>query len=410
MLDRLSQKSNHLRNAGQAHDTRLDQATDHYCVQPSDLRQLSIVGQCELMKAFRRQNAYMLAVQPVELGDGEPCTGLIDAVDIEGFDKPIQGEKLAVIGRVPAEQGDVVDDGLRQVAAGNQILERSISRALGKLLAALLDDMREVDIFRDGPTKTAVEQVVLGRGGKIFHSPRNMRDAHQVIVDHIRKVIGREAVRLKEHLVIQQIVSPGDHTVDVVFERRYAALGNALANDVRLPSGSASGSFLCGEEPTGVVGSCRPGRGYAIGRGFFHGFVVVLFNSLNRWLGFSLAAEAAIRAAQLHELLRVLPVERSALALYVGAVIAALVGTLIVVQAGQPEAVIDDLHRVIHIAAPVRVFDAQYELTTVVTCDEIGVQRSTQIPDVHIACRAGRKTGPDQVFPPRTAHVTVIMT
>ena len=198
-----------------------------------------------------------------------------------------------------------------------------------------------------------------------------------MIVDYVGEVVGRETIGLQEHLVVEEIIPPDDHAVDMVFERSHAGLGDALADDVWLASRNAGVGILGGEESARVVGLGRPGRGrHAIcgeRRLRARGVVVAILEGLNRGLGFGFAAEAAIGSAQLHELLGILFVERFALALHVRAVVAAPVGSFVVVQAGQPEAIVDNLHGVIDIATPIGVFDAQHERSAIVARDEIGV-------------------------------------
>jgi hypothetical protein len=43
-----------------------------------------------------------------------------------------------------------------------------------------------------------------------------MRDVHQVIVDYVREVIGGEAIRLDEDLIIEDVVVEDDSSMDHV--------------------------------------------------------------------------------------------------------------------------------------------------------------------------------------------------
>ena len=47
-----------------------------------------------------------------------------------------------------------------------------------------------------------VEQQVLGRGGDPLLAAHDVGDAHLVVVDDDGEVVGREAVRLEDHLVV----------------------------------------------------------------------------------------------------------------------------------------------------------------------------------------------------------------
>ncbi len=54
--------------------------------------------------------------------------------------------------------------------------------------------------LRSLPAEILVQQQVLWRGIDPFLTAQHVRDAHQVIIDHIGKVVGRHAIRLEQHL------------------------------------------------------------------------------------------------------------------------------------------------------------------------------------------------------------------
>lgn len=62
----------------------------------------------------------------------------------------------------PAQQADVVQHGLGQVALCHQILIAGIAVALGKLILRILHDRRAVDVGGDLPAERLIQQVVLG--------------------------------------------------------------------------------------------------------------------------------------------------------------------------------------------------------------------------------------------------------
>ena len=78
-----------------------------------------------------------------------------------------------------------------------------MSGTLGELLMILIRNQRTMHEFRGFPAEGIIESLVLRTGGKILISPNHMGNPHQMVVHDIGKIIGREAVGLNEHHVIQ---------------------------------------------------------------------------------------------------------------------------------------------------------------------------------------------------------------
>ena len=104
-----------------------------------------------------------------------------------------------------------------------------------------------------------------------------------------------------------------------------------------------------------------------------------------------LGAEAVVRTALFHKLLRVLKVHPHAFALDIGAVFAAHIGALVPRHGCVPQGVVDDIDRALHIPLAVGILDAQDKAAAVASGEQIGVQSGSQIAHMHIAGGTGRK-------------------
>ena len=242
--------------------------------------------------------------------------------------------------------------------------------ALAHLVVRVAHDGRAVDVGRHVPAEALVEQVVLRRAGQVLRAAHDVGYAHQVIVYDVGEVVGRQAVALDQHLVVEVGVRRGDVAEDLVVEGGGALLGYALAYDKALARGGARVALLPAQAAAGVGG---------------------LFKAALALLVLGVGAEAAVGVSALHEQLGVLHVEPAPLGLDVGADRAADVGTLVVAEAALGQRAVDDVHRALDQAPLVGVLDAQYELALVSAGDQVGVQRGAQVADVHVSRGAGRE-------------------
>ena len=167
-------------------------------------------------------------------------------------------------------------------------------------------------------------------------------------------------------------------TVDNIVKARHAALGDLLADDIRLARGQLGGNFLGGQVAA-----------VAVVVGHFARSALGLVHFVQALLG----AEAVVGLARLDKLLGVLLEHTHALALHVGADGTAHVGALVPGQAGSPERAVDDVGSALDQAALVGVLNAQDEGTAVMAGLQIGVQCGAQIAYMHIACGGRRKAG-----------------
>ena len=209
-----------------------------------------------------------------------------------------------------------------------------------------------------------------------------MGDAHQVVVDHMREVIGGDAVRLQQDevlIVLGHIDLPADLVGQVQVVRRVAL--RAEAQHIRLARADA---------PLGLVE-----RQVAV----FGPFAVIAeINLFALLLGahfgkLLLRAEAGVRLALQHELLGEGVVDVRALPLPIGAVcpaVAALERALVEDQPEGTQAGADHFRPVGDLALGVGVLDAQKEYAARLVRQPFVGQRAVQITEMDKAGRAGR--------------------
>ena len=331
------------------------------------------------------QAADILGVDGPQLEGVEDGGRLGDAVRRPDLDQISQREDLLLgvlaLG-APAQQADVVQDSLGQVALCNEILIAGVAVALGQLVLSVLHDRRAVDVVGDVPAESLVQQVILRGGGQILAAADDVGDAHEVVVHDICEVVGGHTVGLDEDLVVHLVVVDLDVAVDHIVEAGHALAGDLLADDVRLTGGEALFHLFPGQVAAAaiVVGHLTVGALLGV-----EGFQTLL------------GAEAVIGLALSHQLLGILLEHPHALALDVGADGAADVRAFVPQQAGLPQGVVDDIHSALHVAALVGVLDAEDEGAVIVLGHQVGVQGRAQVANVHITRRRGSKTGADMI-------------
>ena len=334
------------------------------------------------------QAAELLSGQGTDVGsvDGTQLQRVKDsrrlgnAGRIPNLDHLVQRENLLLALGCPAQQQQIVQHGGGQIALRHEVLIAGIAVALRQLVLRVLHDGRAVDVDGLLPAERIVQQVVLRRRGQILAAADDMGNAHQVVVHDVRKVVGRHTVGLDQNLVVQLLDIDLDMTVDNIVKARHAALGDLLADDIRLARGQLGGNFLGGQVAA-----------VAVVVGHFARSALGLVHFVQALLG----AEAVVGLARLDKLLGVLLEHTHALALHVGADGTAHVGALVPGQAGSLERAVDDVGSALDQAALVGVLNAQDEGTAVMAGLQIGVQCGAQVADVHIARGRRRKTGAD---------------
>ena len=135
----------------------------------------------------------------IQLGNVKDGGGLGDAGHVKDLCQLLQRENLLfgilALGG-PTQQRHIVQNGFGQITLCLQILITGVTMALGHLVLGVPHNRGAVDVDRHLPAEGMVQQVILGSGGQVFTAPHHMGNAHQMIVDHIGKVIGGQAVTL----------------------------------------------------------------------------------------------------------------------------------------------------------------------------------------------------------------------
>ena len=123
-------------------------------------------------------------------------------------DHLIQREFFTLVWHRPTHPTQIIDQRLGQIT--HALIESNAGRvlALGQLALVGIAQQRHMAQLRHIPAEVLVKQYVLGRGVDPLLAAQHMSDTHQVIVHHVGQVIGRQTVRLHQHLHIHLL--PGD--------------------------------------------------------------------------------------------------------------------------------------------------------------------------------------------------------
>ena len=136
-----------------------------------------------------------------------------------------------------------------------------------------------------------------------------------------------------------------------------------LADDIGLALGGETVGLLTAHAAAGIVPAVK--------------FACIL-------LGGRLFAEAAVGMTALHEQLRVFLIEPAALGLHIGADRAADVRTFVVLEMALLHSPVYNVNSALDETPLIRVLNAENELALIVAGNEIGIERGTEIADVHV--------------------------
>ena len=156
----------------------------------------------------------MLLVKPLSLFKIKPSSGAVHLIDGEGRHQLVEGKNLLIGSWIPAQKGQHVHKARRvepplAVAACCFVgffvdpIQRkdreaqTVAVALGELAVAVgAQKQGKVGKFRLLPAKKAVQQNVQGRRREPLFAANYMAYVHQMVVNHIGKVVGRHAITL----------------------------------------------------------------------------------------------------------------------------------------------------------------------------------------------------------------------
>src|SRR5919201_2768958 len=106
---------------------------------------------------------------------------------------------------------------------------------------------------------------MLWGGGKPSIAPDYMADADRVVVDGEGEMVGREAVRLQEHVVVEGVVAKGERPQDQVMKSRAAVERYRLADDEALTCRRAPLGLLSRDRSAATVIALRLMAGSLLG-------------------------------------------------------------------------------------------------------------------------------------------------
>ena len=278
----------------------------------------------------------------------------------------------------PAQEGQVVDEGVGVVAGVAVLLHGRGAVALAELLAVRAQDHGDVR-ERGGRGAQGLVHHDLARGvGQVVVAADDVGDAHHGVVHHGREVVGGGAVGAEDDEVVQRVRLERDVAVDGVVHHNVAAVQRHLdADGVRL---------------AGVHAALRLGRVDVAARALVAlERVVALLGGLLVCRELLRRAEAVVRPAVGDEALRRLAIDVQALRLPVGAKVAAYLGTLVPVKAQPLHGAQDDLRVLLRGAGGVRVVDPQDERAVVGAGECPVVDGGAGAAHVQLAGGRGRK-------------------
>ena len=209
-----------------------------------------------LEELLRREAPQVLPVQPLQLLDVEDRSPERDALERERLDELLERELLALVGHGPAHEGEVVEHRLREVARAPVEVEAHRVLALRDLRAVGVAQQRQVAEDRLLPAEAPVELHVLRQRRQPLLRPDDVGDAHEVVVHHVREVVGGEAVALQQDLVVHLRVVEAHLAAQEVPHDGLAPARHREADDVRLARRPAA----LGLVPRAARGSGRRSR------------------------------------------------------------------------------------------------------------------------------------------------------
>ena len=164
----------------------------------------------------------VLLIEPMGFVDVKLGAAFGNLFQGEGLDQFGHAEQLSVVRRMPAQQGQHVGDGFGEVTRlsvsaggftrlgigplkGEHREAQAISVAFGQF-AVSFGLQQEGQVSKLGhhifPAQVAVQHhVQRGRWQPLF-SANDMADAHQIIVNDVRQMVGRHAIALEQNFVI----------------------------------------------------------------------------------------------------------------------------------------------------------------------------------------------------------------
>ena len=241
----------------------------------------------------------------------------------------------------------------------------------------ILHNRCTVHINRYIPAKCLIQQIIFRSRCQIFISTYHMGNAHQVVIDYIGKVIGWHPIGFNQNLVIQCAVFYSNISINLIMECGCAFQRHFLTDDIRYTGIQLFLYFFRREIPAvAVIHRRNPGS----------------FLNLPHLFQPFLVTEAVISVTRLNQLFCIALEHSHPLGLYIRANRAADVRAFVPFQTSCPQGIINDINSTFHVPFLVRILNSKNEISVILLRNQISIQCSPQISDVHIARWTGGKS------------------
>ena len=233
---------------------------------------------------------------------------------------------------------------------------------------------------RVAPAKGFVEKHVQRCAGQPLFTTDDVGDAHQMVVDDVRQMIGRQVVSaLVEHLIIEDGAIEGHATTDHIVDL-YLYVGRDEEADDILRTACDEGVDLLTWQDERIAH-----------RGASRSVVLEVSYRLTLLLQLLRRVEGDISLACIEELLDVLAVDIAALALTIGAAVPTIAHAFVEADTEPLEGLDDISLRPRDEALAICILDTQQELTAVGLREEIVIESCADTADMQRSRRAGSK-------------------
>ena len=183
---------------------------------------------------------HVVPVHPRELLGIEHAGAVADVLEREAPRQLVHRHQLGIVGRLaaagarrPADQRQVVDQRLRQVAALAELRHRRRAVALRQRRVIRPEHHREVREARRREAERAIQQHLPRRVRDVILAADHVRHLHQRIVHDDGEVVGGTAVGADEHRIADDVGAERHFAADEILERDVDVLGHAEADDAR---------------------------------------------------------------------------------------------------------------------------------------------------------------------------------
>ena len=154
--------------------------------------------------------------------------------------------------RGPAQQGQVIQQGFRQIAHGLELFHGLGAVTFGQLTAVRGQDHGHVAELGHFKAQGFIQQNLLGGVGNVFFRPQHVGHAHQMVVDNNSEVVSRGAVGLGYHKIIELAQIKIHSAMDQVMDPHVPLHGNLEPDGMGFSRRQSPLHFLLGKVAAGA--------------------------------------------------------------------------------------------------------------------------------------------------------------